>query len=99
MQPDLRVTANAKIVSDDYPYHIRRDWSAPYRTDRIVDLLGQDDALTVERFQTVQLDFRANQAAELAPEMLSRISNAPALQNGIYADAIAVLAQWQADDF
>ena len=99
VQPDLRVTANAKIVADDYPYHIRRDWSAPYRTDRIVDLLGQDDALTVERFQTVQLDFRANQAAELAPEMLSRISNVPALQNGIYADAIAVLARWQEDDF
>ena len=32
LRADLRVTANAKIVADDYPYHIRRDWSALYRT-------------------------------------------------------------------
>ena len=98
-QPDLRITANAKIVEADYPHYIRRDWSAPYRTDRITELLGDDTALTPERFQTVQLDVRANQAAELAPDMLARIVDAPDLQDGVYAVAITALQAWQNDDF
>ena len=35
----LIVNANNKIVSDDYPHFLSRDWDAPYRAERILTML------------------------------------------------------------
>jgi len=54
------VSANNKIVTDDYPYLLTRYWEVPpYRAERITQLLGQrskDHLLTAEDMRAIQLD-------------------------------------------
>ena len=50
------VTANNKIVPDDYPYFISYEWAAPYRAQRIIQLLTAKDALSVDDFRAIQAD-------------------------------------------
>ena len=50
------VTANNKIVPDDYPYFISYEWNAPYRAQRIAELLAAKDKLSVEDFERIQAD-------------------------------------------
>jgi penicillin G amidase len=47
------VSANNKVVSDEYPYHLTSDWSAPYRARRITDLLAADNQVTLEDIRTI----------------------------------------------
>jgi penicillin amidase len=49
-------TANNKVVPDDYPYFLSYEWEAPYRAQRIVDLLTAKERLSVEDFQALQAD-------------------------------------------
>ncbi len=41
------VTANNRIVTDDYPYFVTLDWAPPHRAMRIASRLGELDAATV----------------------------------------------------
>ncbi len=50
------VTANNRLVGDDYPYHLGDDWLSGYRASRITELLGDRRELTVGDFRRVQLD-------------------------------------------
>ncbi|HVA92815.1 MAG TPA: penicillin acylase family protein, partial [Chloroflexota bacterium] len=50
------VTANNRLVGDDYPHHLGDDWLAGYRARRITDLLAARGERTVEDFRRVQLD-------------------------------------------
>lgn len=64
-------TANNKIVSDDYPYHITHEWSSPYRIRRIVQLLSEKRKLNIEDFKRIQGDFTSLRAKELLPFFLN----------------------------
>ncbi|HWE60745.1 MAG TPA: penicillin acylase family protein [Chloroflexota bacterium] len=50
------VTANNKLVGDDYPYFLGNEWLPGYRAQRISELLGDRTGLTVEDFQAMQRD-------------------------------------------
>jgi penicillin amidase len=50
------VTANNRIVGDDYPHHITSDWLDGFRARRIEDLLGESDEHDVESFEAMQSD-------------------------------------------
>ncbi|MGB7924305.1 MAG: penicillin acylase family protein [Pyrinomonadaceae bacterium] len=50
------VTANQRIVGNDYPYHLTHEWAAPYRARRIHDLLQAKQKLTAEDFRAIQGD-------------------------------------------
>jgi penicillin amidase len=50
------VTANNKLVGDDYPYFLGNEWLPGYRAQRITDLLGDRTGLTVEDFRAMQRD-------------------------------------------
>jgi penicillin amidase len=50
------VTANNRLVGDDYPYHLGEDWLPGYRAERITDLLNNRHDLTVDDFRRIQLD-------------------------------------------
>ena len=50
------MTANHKVVPDDYPYFIGRDWAEPYRAQRITDLLGAMDKHTLDSMASIQSD-------------------------------------------
>jgi penicillin G amidase len=50
------VTANHKVVPDDYPYFIGRDWAEPYRAERITNLLEAMDQHTLDSLASIQID-------------------------------------------
>jgi penicillin amidase len=50
------VTANNRIVGDDYPHHITSEWLDGYRARRIEDLLRASDEHDLEGFEAMQSD-------------------------------------------
>jgi penicillin amidase len=52
----LLVTANNRIVGDDYPHHITSDWLDGFRARRIEELLRATDEHDVEGFEAMQSD-------------------------------------------
>lgn len=50
------VTANNKVVSDNYTYFLGYDWSPPFRAQRITDLLKAKKVLAVDDFKHIQGD-------------------------------------------
>lgn len=65
------VTANNKIVSDDYPYLLAYDWYPGYRAKRITDLLAADDQITLEDMQRIHADTFSLPAEMLRPYLLA----------------------------
>ena len=50
------VTANNRIVGDDYPHHITSDWLDGYRAKRIEELIEATDEHDLESFEAIQGD-------------------------------------------
>ena len=50
------VTANNRIVGDDYPHHITSEWLDGYRARRIEQLLDAKEKHDLESFETIQSD-------------------------------------------
>ncbi len=72
------VTANQRVVPDDYPYYLTRDWTATYRAERINALLDGQDRATVDSSVATQLD----QVSLMAREFVGLAQNAPAASDG-----------------
>ena len=51
------VTANNRIVDDDYPHHITSEWMTGYRARRIEEMLGERERHSIDDFERMQLDF------------------------------------------
>lgn len=58
-------TANQAVVPPTYKYLITGDWSAPYRKQRIDDLLKAKDKLSVDDFKAIQGDVYSIPDAQL----------------------------------
>ena len=65
------VTANHKIVDDDYPYRISDTWCVSYRYDRINELLDDADKPSIALFQRMQADVYSKQAESIVPAILT----------------------------
>jgi penicillin G amidase len=50
------ITANNRIVGDEYPHHITSDWLDGYRAQRIEQLLRASDEHDLEGFEAMQSD-------------------------------------------
>lgn len=50
------ITANNRLVSDDYPHNLGNEWLPGYRAQRIHDLLDGRREMAVEDFRRIQLD-------------------------------------------
>ncbi|MFC3050778.1 penicillin acylase family protein [Kordiimonas pumila] len=66
-------TANEKIVGQDYPYFITRDWSLPYRGNRIRHLLESTEKHTVASFSHIQNDITSDMARDILPLLLTAL--------------------------
>jgi penicillin amidase len=64
-------TANNKVVPDDYPYHLAFEWAAPYRAQRITELLAADDNITFDEIRDIQAQTYSLPAELLRPYLLS----------------------------
>ncbi|CAN5382015.1 penicillin acylase family protein [soil metagenome] len=68
------ITANHKIVADDYPYFLTSEWSLPYRANRISSLIdavpGTGAKHSMDSFAAIQKDHVSLAAQELLPLVL-----------------------------
>lgn len=83
------VTANNKIVSDRYRYHITSDWQPPYRARRIEALLAGREAHSIDSFKAMQADVVSLAVHDLLPFLLA----APA-GSARAASALDLLRRW-----
>lgn len=89
-------TANNKVTADDYPYHISNVWAQPYRYERIFEVLAENDALTVQDMQDLQMDAVNLRAREFVPffeETLKEEKLSEAEKN-----ALQLLSEWNHED-
>ena len=64
------VTANNKVIDDDYPFLLGADTAQGYRANRIRSLLDRNEPFTVEDMTALQMDAYNANAARLVPELL-----------------------------
>jgi penicillin amidase len=65
-------TANNKVVSDSYPYHLSNVWAQPYREARIQEQLASKPKLTMDDMKKLQFDPHDLQAQEFVPLLLQQ---------------------------
>ncbi len=86
------VTANNRIVSDEYPYPISREWLAPYRAERIGELLAARERHSVDDCAAIQVDVRSLPLGRLA-RLLASTRGATAIE----AQALSLLGGWDGE--
>jgi penicillin amidase len=64
-------SANNKVVPDDYPHHLASEWAAPYRIQRITDLLTADESVTLEDVRDIHAQTYSLPAEALRPHLLA----------------------------
>lgn len=86
------ITANQKIVPDDYPHFITAQWEPAFRAKRISDLLEKTDLHDLATFETIQSD----EVSALARTLLPRLAQAvPQSEDGKWA--LDLLRHWDGD--
>lgn len=82
--------ANNKLVSDDYPWLIARDWEEPYRARRIAEVLRDRDRHSMDDMLRLQSDVLSDAARDLLPIMLGQTDE----PDGDAAQALRLLREW-----
>ena len=67
------LAANNRIVPPDYPHFLTRDWPAPFRAQRISDLLASESRMSPAHSVAMQRDTLSLSARRLAPLMTGMI--------------------------
>ncbi len=89
-------TANNKITTDDYPYHISNVWAQPYRYERIAEVLDASHSLTVEDMKGLQMDDMNLQAKEFLPLFLEALNQLELTTQE--EKALEILRNWDYQD-
>src|SRR5699024_9017946 len=89
-------TANNKVATNKYPYHISNVWAQPYRYERIHEVLEAGDKLTAEDMEDLQMDAKNLRAEEFVPFFIDLLQD-EALSEGAQ-EALAVLDEWDFED-
>lgn len=89
-------TANNKVVSEDYPYHISHNWAQPYRYMRIAEELQDRDNLTTEDMKRLQMDQMNLRAREFVPVFLDHVPKEELTQR--QKSALNLLGNWNFED-
>ncbi|MGE5703465.1 MAG: penicillin acylase family protein, partial [Clostridia bacterium] len=85
-------TANNKVVSDAYPYHLSHTWAQPYRHERILEVLNSKPKWKAEELKQLQLDQKNLQAEQLLPILLPRLEQSEL--RAVDKEAIELLKSW-----
>ncbi|MDQ2904307.1 MAG: penicillin acylase family protein [Chloroflexota bacterium] len=83
------VTANNRVVTDDYPYYITHEWLNGYRAQRIRDLLTSKPRLALSDMAAIQSDQYSLPAEEIVPRVIQLQPETP-----IAVAALEVLRAW-----
>ncbi|KGA97862.1 beta-lactam antibiotic acylase [Alkalihalobacillus alcalophilus ATCC 27647 = CGMCC 1.3604] len=84
-------TANNKVISDEYPYHISHHWAQPYRQLRIVEVLSDEEGFTAEDMIDLQMDIKNLHAAEFIPPFMEVLSQVEGTRE---KEALNILSEW-----
>ena len=89
VNPDsgIIISANQKMVSENYPFFISDYWEADYRFRRIWQMLSSSDKISAETFKQMQRDYRDLHAHYLMPyvrTVLERFDRSDSLRNYFY---------------
>jgi penicillin G amidase len=88
-------TANNKVMSDEYPYHISHNWAQPYRQMRIQEYLKEKNSLTAEDMKALQMDQMNLQAREFVPQLLGLLSDEVSSE---HEEIIERMEEWDLKD-
>ena len=83
------VTANHKVVPDEYGPYLTSEWAAPFRARRIEELLDATQRQDMSSFAKIQSDVRSLAAVQLLPLLLKTPPS-----NHDAKDVIAQLSTW-----
>ena len=83
-------SANHRIIEDNYPYFITRNWAAPFRAIRIEQLLTSTAKFDLAKAQAMQRDTVSAMAVRLAPLMVGNTKGGDARRQR----ALALLSKW-----
>ncbi len=61
------ITANNKISTDDFPHYLSFDWEAPFRAERIKELLFQKEKHNIDSLKTIQNDIYSKKGELFLP--------------------------------
>ena len=86
------VTANHKIIDAGYKPFLSVDWAAPFRADRIDELLAAEPKHSLASFRRLQADTSSHLARELLPVATAA---RPATEEG--RTARGLLVEWSGD--
>jgi penicillin G amidase len=88
-------TANNKVISDEYPYHISHNWAQPYRQMRIQAFLSGKNNLNVEDMKDLQMDQLNLQAREFVPLLLENLTEDLQIK---HKEIVDELNKWEYQD-
>ncbi len=64
-------TANARMVDPDYPHHLTYDWDAPFRQQRVKELIFDHDRHDMATMRAAQADVLSPAIVKLQPLMIA----------------------------
>jgi penicillin amidase len=95
------VTANQRIVGNDYPFFLTHHWAAPYRARRIYDLLKDKQKLTAADFRAIQGDtysiaaaLTARETVKAGRELTTTTTTAPTVDDAKWRETVKLLEAW-----
>lgn len=90
------VTANNRVVGEDYPYVITREWAQPYRARRIFNLLQSKQKLTINDFRAIQSDTYSFGGAIFAKEAARVLLETARKENDVkLIETLRSFEQWE----
>jgi penicillin amidase len=91
--PSGRVlNANNRIVGDDFPYFISRDWEPSYRAQRLAELLSTATRGSLADHAAFQNDVHSRAAETIVPTLLARLDEGSL--SAAARSAVAILKAW-----
>ena len=89
------VTANQRIIGNDYPHFLTHSWAQPYRARRIVDLLNKTPKHTADSFRQILGDTYSIAGATFAQGAVKALKgHAPSQQDEKLKQTLAVFESW-----
>lgn len=89
-------TANNKVVTDEYPYHISHHWAQPYRYMRISEYLEEKKDLTLSDMKDLQMDQMNLHAREMVPILIGDMESGSLTSKE--KEAVELLKSWNNKD-
>lgn len=91
------VSANHKLLPDDAPIDVGGDWVAPYRAQRIEELIGKTEPIAAADCASWQLDESNGRARRVLPTLLGALAAQPPLEP-LAATCHRLLTTWDCRD-